>query len=326
MKRTIFRAICGVLIISIMMIPSHAQDVEKILPPAVIGKEGAGADEQRPATGLPEQKGITEGVPFEKKDKEVEEVEKKPAVGIEEEVELEESEEIIETVPEPYTRNVKMPKIEAGPEPSRLELLFLGRISQEKQVLKQFGYDIFKFSRERALNLEREKGRVPVIANGTLEGGQTDAGGVRGLEETFLSVVPPAGFDKSYILAPGDVVQIFLSGEEVNIFLARIEEEGGKALLPLSPLPIDPEGKVYYPPVGEVYLWGKSIGDAEAYLKKEMGKYIKDVQVSISLRGIRRFPVYVVGEVEKPGRVYVNGFSSVIDALSLAGGVKKTGS
>ncbi|NIS74383.1 MAG: hypothetical protein GTO08_03725, partial [Deltaproteobacteria bacterium] len=67
--------------------------------------------------GLPEQNGITEGVPIEKKDEDVEEVEKKPAVGIEEEVELEEREEIIETVPAPYTRNVKMPKIEASPEP-----------------------------------------------------------------------------------------------------------------------------------------------------------------------------------------------------------------
>ncbi|NIS74384.1 MAG: hypothetical protein GTO08_03730, partial [Deltaproteobacteria bacterium] len=49
-----------------------------------------------------------------------------------------------------------------------------------------------------------------MIENGMQEGGQTGVDGVRVLEEKFLSVVPPAGFDKTYILAPGDVVQIFL--------------------------------------------------------------------------------------------------------------------
>nr|NIS75104.1 hypothetical protein [Deltaproteobacteria bacterium] len=144
--------------------------------------------------------------------------------------------------------------------------------------------------------------------------------------QDMLPQMPPAGFDKNYVLGPGDEIQIFLSGEGVNIYLSKSIKEGGSAFLPLYVLPIDNEGKVYYPPVGTVYLWGKTIMEAEDYLKAEMVKYIKDVEVSLSLRRVRRFPIFVVGEVKKPGTVMVNGFSTVMDALFLAEGVKKTGS
>jgi protein involved in polysaccharide export with SLBB domain len=308
-----------------MFIPnSRAQDLEKILPPTGIMKSGEAGNVQPPQGG-PTRQGIEGEVQGQEREfVEPERVEEKPVVGIEEKEEMEEREEIGETVPESYTRSVSMPRIEGSEEPSTLELLFLGKISEEKQVLKQYGYDLFKRIRGREIAPKRRDiGKTGQGLDSSLTGAEL-ADGQKNFE--LLSVIPPTGFDKNYILAPGDVIQIFLSGEGVNIYLARVKKEELEAFLPLYPLPIDPEGKIYYPPVGTVYLWGKSIGNAETYLKSEIKKYIKDVQVSISLREVRAFPVIVVGEVESPGTVYVNALSSVIDALTMGGGVKKTGS
>ncbi len=246
-------------------------------------------------------------------------------IGVEEKVELKEKEEIKETVPEPYTRSVGMPKIEAGKEFSRLELLYLGRISEEKQILEQFGYEIFAPPEKEQKDISRGDLEIDLKKEDLTEGDVEKLLEAKRLQD-MLPQMPPAGFDKSYVLGPGDEIQIFLSGEGVNIYLSKSIKEGGSAFLPLYVLPIDNEGKVYYPPVGTVYLWGKTIMEAEDYLKAEMVKYIKDVEVSLSLRRVRRFPIFVVGEVKKPGTVMVNGFSTVMDALFLAEGVKKTGS
>ena len=123
-----------------------------------------------------------------------------------------------------------------------------------------------------------------------------------------LSFSAPVG--KNYILGPGDQLFIYVIGNPPGIDLSAIQS-----------LVVDREGKVYIPGIGVFYVWGMSLGEAEKVISKAIGANIK-----ITVGKLRTFPVYVSGEVERPGAVVVTGINTVIDALMLAGGVKKSGS
>ncbi|TCK04466.1 SLBB domain-containing protein [Phorcysia thermohydrogeniphila] len=119
-----------------------------------------------------------------------------------------------------------------------------------------------------------------------------------------------APVDRNYILGPGDQLFIYVIGNPPGIDLSAIQS-----------LVVDREGKVYIPGIGVFYVWGMSLGEAEKVISNAVGANIK-----LTVGRLRTFPVYVSGEVERPGAVVVTGINTVIDALMLAGGVKKSGS
>jgi polysaccharide export outer membrane protein len=119
-----------------------------------------------------------------------------------------------------------------------------------------------------------------------------------------------APIDRNYTLGPGDQLFIYVIGNPPGIDLSAIQS-----------LVVDREGKVYIPGIGVFYVGGMSLGEAEKVISKAIGANIK-----LTVGKLRTFPVYVSGEVERPGAVIVTGMNTVVDALMLAGGVKKTGS
>ncbi|WP_456397756.1 SLBB domain-containing protein [Desulfurobacterium sp.] len=116
--------------------------------------------------------------------------------------------------------------------------------------------------------------------------------------------------DKSYILGPGDELFLYVIGNPPNINMAQITK-----------LVVDREGKIYIPGFGVFYVWGKTLGEAESLISKALG-----VNIKLTVGRLRTFPVYVSGEVRNPGAVIVTGANTVIDAITMAGGVKGTGS
>lgn len=120
---------------------------------------------------------------------------------------------------------------------------------------------------------------------------------------------------ESYKLGPGDTISFYLWGDPVEIL----------GLNGFYSLEVDRTGKVFVPNLGAVYLWGMSVSEAKDIFRKLLSKKFKRFEIELTLGKIRNFPVYVTGEVEKQGIVFANGTNSVLDVLTLAGGVKKTG-
>jgi len=120
-----------------------------------------------------------------------------------------------------------------------------------------------------------------------------------------ISIIPD-----NYVLGVGDILNIYL----IN-------------LPPDSDLPatlkvvIDSEGQITIPPIGSFPVAGLTIKEAEQILSQALG-----VKVKITLNRLRKFIVYVTGEVNKPGPTTVTGINTILDALAFAGGVKKDGS
>ena len=96
---------------------------------------------------------------------------------------------------------------------------------------------------------------------------------------------------------------------------------------------ISPEGTVQIENLGPVYLGGKTVKEANDYLKREFAKIYAGVtgespntQIKLTLGEIRSIQVNIMGEVAVPGTYTLSSFASVFHALYWAGGVNKIGS
>lgn len=96
---------------------------------------------------------------------------------------------------------------------------------------------------------------------------------------------------------------------------------------------ISPEGSILVSSLGPVYLSGKTVIEANNYLKQEFARIYSGVtgdtpstQVKLTLGEIRTIQVNVMGEVLVPGTYSLSSFASVFHALYRAGGVNDIGS
>ena len=118
-----------------------------------------------------------------------------------------------------------------------------------------------------------------------------------------------APVDKSYVLGPGDELFLYVIGNPPGVNLDKVVR-----------LVVDREGKIYIPNLGVFYVWGKTLGEAEKIISNSVGANIK-----LTVGRLRTFPVYVSGDVKRPGAVVVTGLNTVIDAIMMAGGIEKDG-
>jgi len=137
----------------------------------------------------------------------------------------------------------------------------------------------------------------------------------RPLEEAPLYSLPVTA---EYVVGPGDELILYIWGDVFQLFETDFE--------PVFTLSVDRDGKVFVPRIGVFHVWGTTVTEVEAILQRALDAKVKGAHMKVTVGRLRVFPVYLVGEVNQPGSVLVNGLSTMIDALSLGGGVKKTGS
>ncbi len=134
-----------------------------------------------------------------------------------------------------------------------------------------------------------------------------------------LSFEPSANLatPQNYRLGPGDEVIIDIWGASQN----SIREV------------ISPDGNIVVDDLGPVYLNGKTIQEANDYIKKVFSKIYSGLDddnsnsnIKVSLGQNRSVMVNVMGDVENPGTYQVSSFATVFNALYMAGGVNYLGS
>lgn len=120
----------------------------------------------------------------------------------------------------------------------------------------------------------------------------------------------------NYCLGPGDEVIIDVWGASETSIRQTIS----------------PEGSILISNLGPVYLSGKTVEEANEYLKQEFARIYSGVsgnqpstQVKLALGEIRTIQVNVMGEVTVPGTYTLSAFASVFHALYRAGGVNSIG-
>lgn len=120
---------------------------------------------------------------------------------------------------------------------------------------------------------------------------------------------------ENYVLGPGDEVIIDIWGTNE----ATIRQT------------ISPDGIISIETIGLVNLNGKTVKEANSYMKKMLGRiYSVDgenakSEIKLTLGNIRTIQVNVMGEVAVPGTYSISSLSNIFHAVYRAGGVSKLG-
>ncbi len=85
-------------------------------------------------------------------------------------------------------------------------------------------------------------------------------------------------------------------------------------------VPVRPDGKISLPLLNDVQAAGLTPLELREILTKQMGEYIPNPEVSVIVSDVRSFKVSVIGEVARPARYELRSWTTVLDALALAGG------
>jgi polysaccharide biosynthesis/export protein len=110
---------------------------------------------------------------------------------------------------------------------------------------------------------------------------------------------------EKYLLGPEDVI-------EVSVWK---EPDMTKQLV------VQPDGKIYYPLVGEIRAAGKTVKQLQEEISKRLEKFVTDASVTVILLRTQYYKFYVTGKVNKPGEFLVGRPTSVLQAIAMAGGL-----
>jgi protein involved in polysaccharide export with SLBB domain len=113
----------------------------------------------------------------------------------------------------------------------------------------------------------------------------------------------------SYVVGPGDQVNILLWG--------RLNAQHS--------LTVDRDGKITIPQIGPVYVAGMTYEQMSKHLIAKAEQTV-GANIDITIGSTRSIPIFVLGDVKKPGSYTIGAMATVTDALMIARGPSGIGS
>lgn len=89
---------------------------------------------------------------------------------------------------------------------------------------------------------------------------------------------------------------------------------------------VNRNGEIVLPKVGPIKLLGIEYGQLQPVIKANLSRIFKDFHLSVNMGKLRLIKVYLVGNVNTPGDYNIPSLSTLINALTAAGGPTKNGS
>jgi polysaccharide biosynthesis/export protein len=125
-----------------------------------------------------------------------------------------------------------------------------------------------------------------------------------------LLMVPPSASraqvsDKAYVIGPEDVL-------EIQVWERRDLNQT---------VFVRPDGRTSLPLVGEIMVAGKTVQELQDHLAKVYDKTSPNAIVTVIVREIKSRPVYFVGGFGRPGPMQLTRELSLMQAISIVGGV-----
>ena len=128
-------------------------------------------------------------------------------------------------------------------------------------------------------------------------------------------------YDSSYKLSIGEKINVLSYGDSVDI----ISLSGSNLVTPMKATEVGSNGSIFIPGVGPIKADGRTLGEVEKEANALAKKKYSNMNIKLQIPSGSGYSVFVYGEVNKPGKVYISSNSSILDALGAAGGVKKSG-
>jgi protein involved in polysaccharide export with SLBB domain len=118
------------------------------------------------------------------------------------------------------------------------------------------------------------------------------------------SPAPKSVAPASYVLGPGDEIDVQVYGDQE---LSRVTT-------------IKPDGMIALPLINEVRAAGKTTTQLETDLVKMYSKYVKTPLVTVVVRQLRVDRIYLLGQVARPGDYQLRQNQNIFELLASAGG------
>jgi polysaccharide export outer membrane protein len=107
----------------------------------------------------------------------------------------------------------------------------------------------------------------------------------------------------------------FLIGpEDVLIVTVWRNQELSKEVI------VRPDGKISLPLLGDIMAAGLTAQALSKHVADGLAEFMSSPTVTVQVKEINSYHVFAVGEVGRPGKIVLKSFTSVIQAISYAGG------
>jgi polysaccharide export outer membrane protein len=126
-----------------------------------------------------------------------------------------------------------------------------------------------------------------------------------GLASGALLSGPARAVDADYRLNPGDDLQITVWKED------GLDRE----------TIVLPDGNIDFPLIGTIMARGRTTAEVRETITKRLASTIPDASVTVVVRSPLGNVIDVIGQVQKPGEIATGHRLSVMQALSMAGGL-----
>jgi polysaccharide export outer membrane protein len=128
-----------------------------------------------------------------------------------------------------------------------------------------------------------------------------------GLLVAPLGAQQPTPVPPGYIIGPDDVL---------TIVFWREKDLSAEAV-------VRPDGKISLPLLNDVEASGLTPDELRERILTEATRYIEDPAVTVVVKEIRSRKVFITGQVEKPGAYLLTAPTTVMQLISMAGGLRE---
>lgn len=106
-----------------------------------------------------------------------------------------------------------------------------------------------------------------------------------------------------YIVGPGDEIKILLWG--------RVNAQ-------YNPV-VDRDGNITIPQIGPLHVAGMTYEQMASHLITQAGQIV-GANINVTMGSLKSIPIFVLGDVKRPGAYTIGSFATITDALLFAGG------
>ena len=117
-------------------------------------------------------------------------------------------------------------------------------------------------------------------------------------------IIPPGPPEEGFVLGPEDVIEVVVW---------RTPDLSRQVI-------IRPDGKVSLPLIGDVPASGMTADQLASDIVERFKAYKENPSVSVNVMEVNSYYVFVVGEVNGPGKLPLKSYTTILQALSLSGG------
>jgi len=114
----------------------------------------------------------------------------------------------------------------------------------------------------------------------------------------------PIQIHESYVIGQGDLLEVFVWRNE------QLSRE----------VVVRPDGKISLPLIQDIQAEGLRVLQLKEQITRRLSEYLENPRVTVIVKEINSYKVSVLGRVVRPGVYPITGNTTLVEAISLAGG------